>query len=173
MNAEIRNQSLRFLVLLLLQVLVLRQVSLGTDWLRYGEVLVYPLFLMMLPMRMHTGFQVGLAFLMGLLVDLFYDTPGVHAAAATASTYFRPLILRLIEPRSGYDLRQPLTRKSFGMGWFTTYTALFLLLHIFLVQLLSVFTFYYFGELLLRTLLTWVLSLTVLYLQDLLMNPQS
>jgi len=172
MNREWRLHGLRFLLLLLVQVLVLRQINPGGGWLRFAEVMVYPLFLMLLPLRMHPAFLCGLGFLAGLLVDMFYDTPGVHAGAGAFSAYLRPLVLRLIEPRAGYDPRQHPTRATFGMTWFLRYAALFLFLHIFIMQILSVFTFYYFTEILWRTLLSWFLSLTVVFLQDLVFNPR-
>lgn len=172
MNREWRVHGVRFVSLLLLQVLVLRQVSPGDGWLRYGEVFIYPLFLMALPLRMHSAFLCGLGFTAGLLVDVFYDTPGVHAGASVFSAYLRPLILRLIEPRAGYDARQHLTRATFGMPWFLRYTALFLVVHIFILQVLSVFTFYYFTEIMIRTLFSLALSFTVLLLQDLVFNPR-
>lgn len=172
MNREWRVHGVRFVLLLLVQVLLLRQINPGEGWLRFGEVFIYPLFFMTLPLRMHTAFLCGLAFLAGLLVDQFYDTPGVHAGAAVFSAYLRPLVLRMIEPRAGYDPRQHPTRATFGMPWFLRYVALFLLVHIFLLQVLTVFTFYYFTEILVRTLLSWALSFTVVFLQDLVFNPR-
>lgn len=172
MNQEIRVNSIRFLILLLTQVLILHQVSLGDEWLRFAEILIYPMFIMLMPMRWPSSLIILLAFLTGLIVDAFYDTPGVHAGASTLSAFARPLILQIIAPRAGYDPKQPLTKSMFGMAWFASYTALFLLVHIFTVQLLTVFTFYYWTELFLRFALSWILSVILMILVDIIFNPK-
>ncbi len=173
MNSEVRPHIIRFFFLVLLQVLILRQVQLGEDWLRFAEILIYPLIIMMLPMRWSPAILILVAFFIGLIIDSFYDTPGVHAGASTFSAFVRPLVLQIIAPRAGYDPKQNLTRATFGMTWLTSYTAIFLLIHILAVQLLTVFTFYYWGELLLRTGFSWILSVIIILLADLVFNPKS
>lgn len=173
MQSEWRMHAGRWFLLIMIQVLVLQQVYIGEGWLRYGEVLIYPLFIMAFPLRVHNAFLILAAFVTGLAVDLFYDTVGVHAGTAVFSAFIRPLILRMVEPRSGYDPRQPLTRRHLGMRWYLQYTALFMVLHIFMLQVLQVFTFYHFGEIVLRTVLTWVLSMSIILVQDLIFNPRS
>jgi hypothetical protein len=173
MQSEWRMHISRWFLLILIQVLVLQQVRIGEGWLRYGEVLIYPLFILFFPMRIHNALLILLAFVTGLAVDLFYDTVGVHAGASVFSAFVRPLTLRMVEPRVGYDARQPLTRRQLGLRWFLLYTALFMALHIFVLQVLQVFTLYHFGEILLRSALTWVLSMSILLVQDLIFNPRS
>lgn len=172
MQSEWRPHSIRLLLLVLLQVLVLRQIIPGEGWLQHGEVILYPLFIMMLPLRWHLAFIVMSSFFCGLVIDLFYDTPGVHAATSTLTAFLRPIILQIIAPRSGYDPKQPLTRSAFGPRWFASYAVIFLFVHILMLQIFKVFTFYYFFEILWKTLLTWILSLGVLLLQDLIFNPK-
>ncbi|MBK7344982.1 MAG: hypothetical protein IPJ06_18920 [Saprospiraceae bacterium] len=173
MNQETRPHIIRFFVLVLLQVLILRQIQLGEDWLRFAEILIYPLIVMMLPMIWPSSLTILIAFIIGMVIDSFYDSPGVHAGASTFSAFVRPLILQIIAPRAGYDPKQHLTRATFGMTWLLSYTALFMFIHILAVQLLTVFTFYYWGELLMRTAFSWVLSVVIILLADLVFNPKS
>lgn len=81
---------LRFVVLLLLQVLILNEVML------FGFVIpyIYPLFIILLPLNLNQIQALFLAFVMGLSVDFFEDTGGVHAAASLVIAYIRPLVLR-------------------------------------------------------------------------------
>lgn len=81
---------LRFVVLLLLQVLILNNVML------FGFVnpYLYPLFVILLPLNLNQIQALFLAFAMGLSLDFFEDTGGVHAAACLAIAYVRPLVLR-------------------------------------------------------------------------------
>ena len=173
MSATPTIHLLRFLLVLLLQTMVFQQVSLGDNWLRFAEVLIYPIFIMMAPLRWHSAAVISASFLLGLLVDSFADTPGVHAATATATAFVRPVILNIIAPRAGYDPNQTLTRATFGLGWWTSYTALFLFVHCLIYASLTVFTVYHFAEILLRTILTMILSFTVIILQDLLFSPRA
>lgn len=145
----------------------------GEGWLRNGEVYLYPFFIMLLPMQLHSAALAAIGFLTGLTIDTFYDTPGVHAGAATFSAFVRPVILKLIEPRAGYNIRVSPQRSQLGLAWFFRYTFLFLFIHSFAVQVLHVFTFYYFWDILLRTVLSWILSVLLILLADFVFNSRS
>lgn len=172
MQQEWKIHTLRFVILVALQVLILQSVHPGEGWLRYGEIFLYPLFLMSLPFRLHAAFLVMCGFATGIIVDLFYDTPGVHAGASVLSAFVRPLWLQIIEPRAGYDPRQSLTRRSFGMGWFLRFSGGYLFIHILAIQSLTLFSFYYMTDILWRTALCWALSFFVLFLQDIVIHPR-
>lgn len=81
---------LRFIILLLLQVLILNNIML------FGFVnpYIYPLFVILLPLNLNQIQALLLAFAMGLSVDFFQDTGGVHAAACLVIAFIRPLVLR-------------------------------------------------------------------------------
>lgn len=168
-----QRHSIKLVVLLLIQVLILRQIPLGGGLLPYGEIFIYPLFVLALPLRMHGAFIIMAAFVCGILVDLFYDTPGVHAGASVLTAYARPVILSLVEPRTGYDITDTLSRGNLGTGWFVSYVSLFFLIHIFVVQIFTIFTFYHFDKVIFSTLISWLLSVMVIILQDLILKPRS
>ena len=45
-----------------------------------------------------------------MMVDVFKSTPGMHASAMVVLGYSRPYLLKLIEPREGFDvLKLPLS----------------------------------------------------------------
>ena len=71
---------LQFILLILLQVLVVDQISLG-----YASQFIIPsvyfLFVLMLPLTVSNGVLMLLAFLIGMTVDIFKSTPGMHASA--------------------------------------------------------------------------------------------
>jgi rod shape-determining protein MreD len=55
---------------------------------------LYPLFIILLPLNLNRIQALFLAFAMGLSIDFFQDTGGVHAAACLVIAYVRPLVLR-------------------------------------------------------------------------------
>ena len=99
---------LQFIVLILLQVLVVDQISLG-----YASQFIIPsiyfLFVLMLPLTVSNGMLMFLAFFIGMMIDVFKSTPGMHASAMVVLGYSRPYLLKLIEPREGFDVFSNLT----------------------------------------------------------------
>ena len=85
-NLVIRN-ILRFVFLLLLQILVLDNVYLGS----YVSPYLFVLFVLMLPGNMPKMVLLLLAFATGLCMDIFSTMLGFHAAACTLVAFCRIL----------------------------------------------------------------------------------
>jgi hypothetical protein len=62
-------------------------------------------------------------------MDIFYDTGGLHAAAAVLLGFLRPWVLRLLTPRDGYDSADTVNVHQMGWQWFGVYLTLLVLLH--------------------------------------------
>lgn len=89
-NSEIITNILRFIVLVLLQVLLLNNINLAG----YINPYLYIIFIILFPLDGNKGLLIFLAFLLGLSVDIFEDSGGVHAAACAFIAYIRPFILK-------------------------------------------------------------------------------
>lgn len=90
MNSNFILNSIRFFVLITLQVVVLNQINFG-GWI---NPYLYVLFIILYPINSNKfGFIVA-SFALGLLVDIFSDSGGVHATACLMLAYFRPVFLR-------------------------------------------------------------------------------
>ena len=98
-NTLIRN-ILRFVGLLLLQILVFDNIRLGN----YIHPCVYVLFVMLLPFDMPKWQLVITSFLLGMVVDIFSGTPGLNAAATVFMAFMRPLIIGITTRKSGNGL---------------------------------------------------------------------
>jgi hypothetical protein len=174
MNTAYYRHIIRALLILLLQVLVLKRIGLGSSSLwQYGDIFIYPVIVLLLPFRLSRHYVIIIGFLLGLVIDMFYDTIGVHAFALTATAYARGLLLSYLEPRGGYQLSMSPTIFSMGLNWVVTFTSLSLLIHTFLYFTAEVFTFVYIGKILLKTLITLVLSMMVVMGYHLLFNPRT
>ncbi len=80
----------RFIVLVLTQVLLLNHV----DFLGYINTYIYILFIIVYPITGNKSLLIFISFLLGLTLDFFSDTGGIHAAASVLIAYLRPAILK-------------------------------------------------------------------------------
>jgi len=174
MNTTAFRHIIRALLIMLLQLLVLKRVGLGNTWLwQHGNIFIYPLIVLLLPFRLSRHYVILTGFILGLIIDMFYDTIGVHAFALTATAYARGLLLSYLEPRGGYQLSMSPTMFSMGLNWVLTFTSFSLLIHTFLYFTAEIFTFVYIGQILLKTVVTWLLSMLVIMGYHLLFNPRT
>jgi hypothetical protein len=164
MNNQVISQLVRFLALLFAQVLIFKQVQFSDDPWRYLHIFVYPLFTLLLPIKLQNTFVLILSFILGLLVDWFYDSPGVHASALVCTAYFRPLILGILEPYEGYNVNEVPSLKRLGLGWFSSYLSILLLLHLFVYFSVEAFTFVFIFDIIVNTLITFIGSFVVIIL---------
>lgn len=91
MKLDYLYEVLLFAVLILLQVLVFNQISvfgLATPFL-------YIYFLLKLPVGRNVFFVIIMGFLMGFIIDIFLNTPGINAAATTIIGALRRPLLTL------------------------------------------------------------------------------
>lgn len=174
MSSVILRHTIRAIILILIQVLILKRIGLGTSWIALNtDIFIYPLIIFMLPFRAFRHYVILIGFFVGLTIDMFYDTIGVHAFALTATAYARGILLSYLEPRGGYQLAMNPTIRSLGLNWVLTFTALSLVIHSFLYYTAEIFTFVYIGKILIKTVMTTTLSLVVIMGYHYLFNPRS
>jgi len=82
--------SIRFIVLVLAQALLLNHI----DFLGFINPYLYLLFIILFPFTGNKSLLIFLSFLLGLTIDIFSDSGGIHAAASVFIAYLRPLILK-------------------------------------------------------------------------------
>lgn len=155
----------RFFTLVLMQALMLNHIHLfGMDIFP----MLYLMFVIQLPFETPRGLGLLLSFLMGLAVDLFSLTYGVHAAAATFAAFMRPAVLQLNAPRDGYEPGSLPRVRFYGVLWFVRYSTMLIIPHHLVYFILERFGFDHFGNTLLvvggSSLFTLVLLLMVQYL---------
>ncbi|NRD23132.1 rod shape-determining protein MreD [Winogradskyella litoriviva] len=90
MNNVISINTIRFVVLLLLQVLICNQI----DFFGFINPYIYIIFIFLFPIKDERLLLLLTSFLLGMLIDLFSDSGGVHAAAAVSLAYVRPILLK-------------------------------------------------------------------------------
>ena len=90
MNNVVSTNIVRFVLLVLAQILVLNHIN----FLGYINPYAYILFIILFPVKNSRTLFIFLAFLLGLTVDLFSDSGGIHAAACVTIAYIRPVVLK-------------------------------------------------------------------------------
>lgn len=157
-NNIIKN-SIRFILLVLLQVLIVQNIRLGS----YIILLPYILFILLLPFETPKLVVLFASFFIGLTIDMFYDTAGIHAAACTMIGFSRYYVLKLLSPREGYDPGLIPTVDSMGAVWFVTYAGLMIFIHHLIFFYLEIFRFDEFFRTLLRVILSTIGTFVFIY----------
>jgi rod shape-determining protein MreD len=166
MLSDIFKHIIRFLLLILLQGLIIKNIDLGT----YVNPFPYVLFILLLPFDAPAWLVLLLGFGTGISVDMFYDTPGVNAAACTFMAFSRHYILRLLSPREGYESTMQPGVYSMGSPWFISYAGILILLHHLFLFYLEVFRFKEFFHTLLTVLLSSFATLLLVVVSQYLFN---
>ena len=170
MISDVLKNIGRFAVLVLLQVLIVKNINLG----RYFIFFPYILFILLLPFNTPKPLTLVLAFILGICIDMFYDTQGMHAAACITMAFVRSFVLELFAPREGYDEQLKPTIAYMGIGWFSSYALILILVHHFVLFYIEAFTFYEFFRTLLRVLGSTLATFGFIYLmQFLFYRPNS
>jgi hypothetical protein len=66
---------------------------------------------------------------MGLGIDAFSNTFGLHAAASVFLMYLRPMMIRSLTPQGGYPAGVLPKPNILGLSWFTYYSLPLIFVH--------------------------------------------
>lgn len=95
MNKDIIGFAFLFIMLLLLQVLICNHIAL----FNVAVPIIFIYFIIRLPIWMGKGWLFSLSFLLGLIVDICSDTPGVNALACTLLAAIKEPVYYAYVPR--------------------------------------------------------------------------
>ena len=160
MIVKIIQIVLRFIFLIAVQVLVLNHVQ----WSGYINPYVYIFFILILPIETPKWLLLITAFFTGLMIDMFGNTGGMHAAAAVFTAFARPGVLRLIAPRDGYEPETKLSPQVMGFKWFITYVSILILLHHLVFFYVEVFRFSEFFMTFYKAILNSIITIILIIL---------
>ena len=154
----------RFAVLAALQVIILNNIQ----FLGYVNPYLYIYFILLLPFEVPKWLLLIVSFAMGLIIDVFSMSIGIHAFACVFVAFCRPFIINLLV--SGRETEQKIapTIHDMGFRWFITYTLFIVFIHHSLIFFLELYRLDEIFNVLLRILLsasfTTLLVITVQYL---------
>jgi len=114
-----------FSIYLVLQVLLFKSLVLFNT----AFCFLYVAFILFLPIEFSTLALMFIGFALGFMVDIFYDSLGLHAFTLVLIAYVRNYWLSVISPQGGYDAGAGLTLAVNGAQWFLVYTLPLIFLH--------------------------------------------
>lgn len=164
MISVIVGNTARFIFLVLLQVLILNNIGLGGIINPYLYIIVT----LSLPLDLPDWLTLTIGAILGLTIDLFTHTMGMHMSATLFLAFIRPILLKYIAPREGYEFGAKATIGDLGLMWYLTYATILILLHHAFLFFVESFTFngfwYTMGKVVASSLFTLVLVLLFQYL---------
>ena len=152
----------RFVVVILFQILVMDNVMINGYMIPY----IYLLFILLMPFETPRWIQLLAGFVLGLTMDLFTGTLGMHTAASVLVAFVRPYLLDLLAPRDGYEAETFPRIHYYGFLWFLKYTLFIVLVHHLALFYLEVFQLKHFLSTLLRVILSSIISTSTIVLSQ-------
>lgn len=165
MSTSVIINIFRFIFLLALQVVIFSRLNL------FGFLNPYPyiLFILLYPVN---GSKAGLllsSFLLGLSLDMFLDSGGSHAVACVTLAYLRPVFFKFSFGIS-YEYQTVKINDRLSPERFS-FILISVVTHHLILYLLEVFRFSLILDVLLRTLLTTLFTLTLCIIIIYLIKP--
>jgi hypothetical protein len=139
-----------FVVLVLVQVLILNNIQISGLINPY----IYILFVLLLPFNIQGYLLLGFSFLIGITIDIFGNTPGIHAGATVLLGFIRPGLASLISSRELIEKGTTPNMAQLGVASFIKYVVISVLIHHLVLFFAETFSF----SDILETILRWILS---------------
>lgn len=153
-------QFLSFFIYLIIQVVLMKNLVVFNT----GFCFLYIAFILFLPIETNTLVLMALGFALGFLVDIFYDSLGLHASTLVFMAYMRNFWLSRITPQGGYDAGEGPTLAANGLQWFLVYTLPLIFVHHFALFFIEAGGFGLIGYTLLKVFVSTIFTLLIILL---------
>lgn len=155
MNSALIINIIRFILLIAAQVVVFNNINL------FGYVNPYPyiLFILIYPVNSNKSGLLVASFCLGLAVDIFSNSGGIHAAACLILAYVRPTFFKFAFGLS-YEYQTVKINDRLSPERFT-FILISISIHHLILFLLEYFKFSFILSALLRTFLSTIFTLIV------------
>lgn len=152
-NFTIRYFAIAVIVILL-QVLVFNNILFAG----YINPYIYVFLILLLPVDVKGGLLLFTAFLLGIIIDLFSGSGGMHTAATVFMAFCRPGVIRMISVKAEFEQGTIPSILNMGGSWIMLYSLFLILLHHGLLFFLEIFRFTEPWQTIQRILLSGALS---------------
>lgn len=155
----------RYIVVMLLQVLLFNQLQLWGVCHPY----IYVLCLLMMPITLPHSMDMIIGAALGIVMDIFCNSLGVHTAACILLMFIRPyLIGALVNDKD--RLNEQLNIRTLGMEAMVKYVVILVLIHHFTVFMLAAWSWSHFWFVLIETAVSSLLTILIILGYNILSN---
>ena len=147
----------RLLLIFALQVLLFDHLHIGS----WGLVMMYILFLINLPARIPRWAEMIIGFMVGMMMDVWHASVGIHISACVALTFVRPLLLNNTV-QDVERIKDNLSSQNIGRAEYIKCAVILTVLHHFIVFSLETWNIQFWWMVLLQTLISSVMTLVII-----------
>lgn len=147
----------RLLLIFALQVLLFDHLHIGS----WGLVMMYILFLINLPARIPRWAEMIIGFMVGMMMDVWHASLGIHISACVALTFVRPLLLNNTV-QDVERIKDNLSSQNIGRAEYIKCAVILTVLHHFIVFSLETWNIQFWWMVLLQTLISSVMTLVII-----------
>ncbi|WP_348813005.1 rod shape-determining protein MreD [Flavobacterium maritimum] len=165
MNSTLLVNIFRFILLLAVQIIVFNNMNF------FGFVSPFPyvLFIILYPVNGNKSGLLIASFLLGLVMDMFSNSGGIHATSCLALAFYRPYLFKfsfgLSYEYQTVKLNDVLTPERFS------FILLSVLIHHLVLFVLEAFQFSFIWDILLRTALSTIFTIIICIIIIYLIKP--
>lgn len=153
----------RYIVVMLLQVLLFNYLQLWDVCHPY----IYIVCLLMMPITLPRSVDMFIGAAVGLVMDAFCNSIGIHMASCILLMYVRPYLLGTIVNDKD-RLNEQISLRSLGLEATIKYVVILVLLHHLAVFSLSAWSWAHIGFVLLETVVSSIITITLIISYNLL-----
>lgn len=155
MNSTLLVNIFRFVLLLAVQIIIFNNMN----FLGYISPFPYVLFILLYPVNGNKSGLLIASFLLGIIMDMFSNSGGIHTTACIILAYFRPYIFKfsfgLSYEYQTVKLNDVLTPERFS------FILMSVVIHHFVLFVLEAFQLSFILDILLRTLLSSLFTILI------------
>ena len=123
------NKEFKYIILLpfflFVQVYILNEVMLAS----YINPYLYLIILLVMPFKTQKWFLLIYAFILGLSVDIFSETLGMHSSACLIIALLKPAITKITIPHNIIEENDELIVQKIGIKSFILFTSIVVFIH--------------------------------------------
>ena len=147
----------RYVVVRLLQVLLFNQLQLWGACHPY----IYILCLLMMPITLPHSVDMIIGAVVGLVMDVFCKSLGIHTAACILLMFIRPYVLGgLVNDKD--RLNEQISSHAIGMEAMIKYVVILVVIHHLTVFLVGAWSWHHIGFAILETIVSSIVTLTII-----------
>lgn len=147
----------RLLLIFVLQVLLFDHLHIGS----WGIMMIYILFLINLPIRIPRWAEMLIGLLVGIMMDVWHSSLGIHIAACVALSFVRPLLLTNAV-QDIERIKDNISVQTIGRIEYTKCAVILTIMHHFIVFSLETWNIQFWWIVILQTLISSAMTLCVI-----------